>query len=424
MMNDKTMETVPAATSAGTWMSTLTPQEKRTFWATFGGFGLDALNIQLYSFVIPVLIPLWSMSRTQAGMIATVSLIISAIGGWVGGIIADRIGRVVMLQITIVWFTFFTFISAFANSANELMVIRALQGLGFGAEWAIGAALMSEIVRPQHRGKILGFVQSSWAVGWGAAAILFAVTSYFFPPETAWRVLFCVSAIPSIFVIYIRRQVKEPALFKKQVATGAAANTSFLDIFRGPVAKVTILTSLLATGVQGGFYAIMTWLPTYLKTVRHLSSLNTSGYLAVIIVAAFLGYVVGAYMSDSIGRKKTFALFSIGSIVTVISYTLVPISDSWMLVLGFPIGFCYAGSFTGLGSYLSELFPTRVRGAGMGFSYNFGRALGALFPALVGVLSQHIELGTAIGAFTVGSYTLVLLSLIALPETKGRELLE
>ena len=423
MHNDNILETTPVA-SAGNWMSTLTPQEKRTFWATFGGFGLDALNIQLYSFVIPILIPLWGMSRTEAGLIATVSLVISAIGGWVGGIVADRIGRVVMLQITIVWFTCFTFISAFADSANQLMVIRALQGFGFGAEWAIGAALMSEIVRPQHRGKILGFVQSSWAVGWGAAALLFAATAYFFPPETAWRILFCVSAIPSFFVIYIRRHVKEPVIFKKQVAAGLVARTSILDIFRGPVGKVTVLTALLATGVQGGFYAIMTWLPTYLKTVRHLSSLNTSGYLAVIIVAAFLGYVVGAYMSDALGRKKTFAWFAIGSIVTVISYTLLPISDSWMLVLGFPIGFCYAGTFTGLGSYLSELFPTRVRGAAMGFSYNFGRALGALFPALVGLLSQHIDLGTAIGAFTIGSYALVLLSLIALPETKGRELIE
>jgi MFS family permease len=156
--------------------------------------------------------------------------------------------------------------------------------------------------------------------------------------------------------------------------------------------------------------------------VRGLSTLNTSGYLGVIIVAAFIGYIVGAYMTDSIGRRLTFGLFAIGSIATVTAYTFFPISDSWTLLLGFPIGFCYAGTFTGLGSYFAELFPTRVRGTGMGFAYNFGRAVGALFPALVGYLSSNIPLETAIGIFTVSSYALVLIAVLALPETKGREL--
>ena len=174
--------------------------------------------------------------------------------------------------------------------------------------------------------------------------------------------------------------------------------------------------------MQGGVYAIATWLPTYLKTVRGLSVLDTSGYLAVIIGAAFMGYIAGAYLTDVIGRRLNFALFAVGAIITVVAYTFVPISNSSMLALGFPIGFCYAGTFSGLGSYFAELFPTRVRGAGMGFAYNFGRAVGALFPTLVGFLSQHIELGTAIGIFTTGSYALVLCAILVLPETRGREL--
>ncbi len=415
-------ESITAASAPATgWFGSLTKKEKHTFWASFGGFGIDALDIQLYSFVMPTLISLWAMSRAEAGMIATVALLVSATGGWIGGMLADRYGRVLTLQITIVWFTLFTCLSGFTNSSEQLMIVRALQGFGFGAEWAIGAALMSEIVQAKHRGKALGFVQSSWAVGWGAAALIYALTFYLLPEEIAWRALFFVAIIPALFVFYIRKYVDEPEVFEKH-SKSSAQKASLLDIFSGRVLYITIFTSLLATGVQGGFYAIATWLPTYLKTVRNLSVLNTSGYLAVIIVAAFCGYIVGAYLTDAIGRRRTFALFAVGAIVTVVLYTFIPISDTWMLVLGFPIGFCYAGTFAGLGSYFAELFPTRVRGTGMGFAYNFGRAVGALFPALVGYISQQIALETAIGIFTTGSYALVLFAILALPETKGREL--
>lgn len=413
--------TVADNSAAKGWFGNLSNKEKHAFWATFGGFGIDALDIQLYSFVMPTLISLWAMSRAEAGLIATVALLVSALGGWIGGLIADRYGRVLTLQLTIGWFTLFTCLSGFTNSSEQLMIVRALQGFGFGAEWAIGAALMSEIVQARHRGKALGFVQSSWAIGWGLAALIYALTFYLLPEQIAWRALFFIAVLPAFFVFYIRRYVAEPEVFVRS-AQEAKTKASLLDIFSGRVLYVTVFTSLLATGVQGGFYAIATWLPTYLKTVRGLSVLNTSGYLAVIIVAAFFGYIAGAYLTDAIGRRLNFALFAIGAMITVTVYTFVPISDSWMLILGFPIGFCYAGTFAGLGSYFAELFPTRVRGTGMGFSYNFGRAVAALFPALVGLLSQKIELATAIGVFTTASYALVLLAILALPETKGKEL--
>jgi MFS family permease len=402
------------------WFGALTRKEKHTFWGAFGGFGIDALDIQLYSFVMPTLIGLWGLSRTEAGMVATVALLISAVGGWIGGMLADRYGRVLTLQITIAWFTFFTALSGLTNSYEQLLVVRALQGFGFGAEWAIGAALMSEIVQPRHRGKALGFVQSSWAIGWGVAALIYALAFYLLPETIAWRALFFAAILPSLFILYIRKNIEEPEIFVRGTANEGKAR--LFDIFSGRVLYMTIFTSLLATGVQGGFYAIATWLPTYLKTVRNLSVLNTSGYLAVIITAAFCGYIVGAYLTDAIGRRLNFGLFAVGAILTVVLYTFVTISDGWMLVLGFPIGFCYAGTFSGLGSYFAELFPTRVRGTGMGFAYNFGRAVGALFPTLVGYLSQHIALETAIGIFTTGSYALVLVAVLALPETNGREL--
>jgi MFS family permease len=410
-----------AAISSRGWFSQLSQNERRTFWASFGGFGLDGMDILLYSFVIPTLISLWSMSRGDAGLIATVALLVSALGGWIGGIISDRWGRVVTLQVTIAWFSLFTGLSGLTNSFEQLLIVRALQGLGFGAEWAVGAALLGEMVRPEHRGKALGLVQSAWAVGWGAAAIVYTITFYFLPETWAWRALFFIGVLPGLFVVYLRRYVHESEVFERDHSRHPKAGR-FTEIFSAPIVFTTVLAALLATGVQGGYYGVMTWLPTYLKEVRHLSVLNTSSYLAVVIVASWLGYVAGAYCSDAFGRRKTFLLFSICCVLTVIAYTFIPISDALMLVLGFPLGFFASGTYSGLGAYFSELFPTRLRGAGMGFAYNFGRAVGATFPALVGFLSSRIPLGTAIGIFTTGAYALVVVAILMLPETRGRVL--
>ena len=402
------------------WFAELSTDEKRTFWAAFGGFALDAMDILLYSFVIPTLIVLWSMTRADAGLIATTALLVSAAGGWIGGILSDRFGRVVTLQVTILWFSLFTALSGLTNSFEQLLVVRGLQGLGFGAEWAVGAALLGEMVQPRHRGKALGFVQSAWAVGWGCAALLYTASYALLPETIAWRVLFFVGVLPGLFVLYLRRYVPESSLFEAERKSGDTGR--FVEIFSRPLLRTTLFAALLAIGVQGGYYAVMTWLPTFLRTARGLTVLDSAGYLAVVIVAAWLGYIAGAYLTDAIGRRRCFALFSVCSVATVLVYTMIPVSDAMMLALGFPLGFFASGTYSGIGAYLTELFPTRVRGSGMGFTYNFGRAVGATFPALVGVLSADMPLATAIGVFTASAYALVFLSILVLPETRGRVL--
>jgi MFS family permease len=402
------------------WFAELSVAEKRTFWASFGGFALDAMDILLYSFVIPTLIVLWSMTRADAGLIATTALLVSAAGGWIGGILSDRFGRVVTLQVTILWFSLFTALSGLTNSFEQLLVVRGLQGLGFGAEWAVGAALLGEMVQPRHRGKALGFVQSAWAVGWACAALLYTASYALLPETIAWRVLFFVGVLPGLFVLYLRRYVPESSLFEAERQSGDTGR--FVEIFSRPLLRTTLFAALLAIGVQGGYYAVMTWLPTFLRTVRGLTVLDSAGYLAVVIVAAWLGYIAGAYLTDAIGRRRCFALFSVCSVATVLVYTMIPVSDAMMLALGFPLGFFASGTYSGIGAYFTELFPTRVRGSGMGFAYNFGRAVGATFPALVGVLSADMPLATAIGVFTASAYALVFLSILVLPETRGRVL--
>src|SRR5271157_375442 len=413
-----------ASASNRSWIFDLTASERATLIATFGGWGLDGMDVMIYSFVIPTLIAAWHMSRGQAGLLSTAALLISAVGGWLAGLLADRLGRTRVLQITILWFALFTFLSGFTNSFWQLLITRGLQGLGFGGEWAVGSVLMGEAIRARYRGKAVGTVQGGWAVGWGVTAICYTVLFSLLPAATAWRAMFWIGILPALLVFYIRRHVPEPEVFQRTRAreVSLGQGSRFLEIFSPAVLRITLLTALLSVGVQGGYYAITTWLPTYLKTTRGLSVLNTGGYLFVIIVGSFFGYMVSAWLADRLGRKRTLVLFAVCSFLAVVAYTYLPIGNSVMLLLGFPLGFFASGSFSPIGAFFTELFPSRLRGSGQGFSYNMGRGIGALFPTLVGYLSTRMGLGHAISAFAVCAYFTMALAAFFLPETRGSDL--
>jgi MFS family permease len=394
--------------------------ERRTFWACFLGWVLDATDFMIYPLVIGTIIALWKVDRGMAGLAVTVTLVVSAFGGWLAGYLADRIGRVRTLQITIAWFSIFTLLCAFAQSFEQLMFFRALLGLGFGGEWAAGAVLIGETIRPQYRGRAVGTVQSGWAVGWGAAVLLQAVCYTLLPAEQAWRWMFGLGAVPALLVFFLRGYLQEPEVFAR--TRKMEDRPSILEIFSPGVLKTTMLSSLLCTGAQGGYYAVTTWLPTYLRTDRGLSVVNSTGYLALPIVGSFIGYVWGAYLADRIGRRSLFIVFAVLASLLVVAYTQLPISNEMMLYLGFPLGICASAYFSGIGAFLTELFPTRLRGSGQGFAYNFGRGIGALFPGLIGFLSASMPLSQAIAVFAVVAYSLLLLGALLLPETRGKVL--
>src|SRR5438034_8169935 len=216
------------------WMWDLGERERRVFGACVGGWALDAMDVQLYSFVIPALITTWGITRGQAGILGTAALLMSAVGGWLAGWFADRFGRVRTLQLAILWFAVFSFLSGLTQSYEQLFAARALLGLGFGGEWAAGAVLLGESMRAQHRGKALGTMQAGWAVGWGAAVMLHAIVFSFVAAEMAWRVLFSFGILPALLVFFIRRYVEEPAVYKESQAQLAAQGDrpSILEIFK------------------------------------------------------------------------------------------------------------------------------------------------------------------------------------------------
>jgi MFS family permease len=396
--------------------------ERRTFWACAAGWALDGMDFMIYPLVIGTIITMWKVDAGTAGLAGTVTLLASAVGGWLGGYLADRIGRVKTLQLTILWFSVFSLVCAFVQNFDQLLIARALLGLGFGGEWAAGAVLMGESIRPQYRGRAVGSVQSGWAVGWGLAVLSQAVLFSYLPPDIAWRWMFAIGALPALLVFFLRRYVEEPeiaaATLAKQSASGERPGLH--EIFAGPILKTTILASLAVTGCQGGYYAITFWVPRFLTTERKLSVVSSTGYLAALIIGSFAGYLVGAWLADKIGRRNLFLYFSLGAIAVIVAYTQLPLTNEILWVLGFPLGFFASAYFSGVGAFLTELYPTRLRGSGQGFCYNFGRGIGALFPFMVGALSSTTSLGNAIAIFAVLAYGLFFLAAFALPETRGR----
>ncbi|MFF9015330.1 MFS transporter [Streptomyces sp. NPDC014870] len=411
----------PDDTGAFAWLRALGPRGRRAFGGAFGGYALDSYDFFTLPLSMVAIAAYFSLDKGQTGLLTTVTLVVSAVGGALAGILADRIGRVKALMITVITYALFTVLCGFAPNYETLMVFRALQGLGFGGEWAVGAILVAEYASAKHRGRTLGAIQSAWAAGWALAVIVYTLVFAFVEADLAWRVMFWTGALPALLVVYVRRNV-EDAPQAAEIRRDSAERGSFTAIFKPSLLRTTLFAVLLSTGVQGGYYTLATWVPTFLKTERGLTVVGTGGYLAFLISGAFIGYLTGGYLTDRLGRKKNIALFAALSALSVLAYTNIPSgANTLLLVLGFPLGFCMSAIFSGFGSFLAELYPTAVRGTGQGFTYNTGRAVGAVFPTLVGFLAESWGVGGALVFGAIG-YGLAVLALLGLPETRGKEL--
>ncbi|MFH9739368.1 MFS transporter [Streptomyces roseolus] len=411
----------PGADGPLGWLRALGPRGRRAFGGAFGGYALDSYDFFTLPLSMVAIAAYFSLDKGQTGLLTTVTLVVSAVGGALAGVLADRVGRVKALMITVITYALFTVLCGFAPNYETLLVFRALQGLGFGGEWAVGAILVAEYASARHRGRTLGAVQSAWAAGWALAVIVYTLVFQLFDADLAWRILFWTGALPALLVLWVRRHVEDaPQAAAARVASPERG--SLRAVFRPGLLRTTLFAILLSTGVQGGYYTLATWVPTFLKTERGLTVVGTGGYLTLLISGAFIGYLTGGHLTDRLGRKRNIALFAVLSAASVLAYTQIPAgANTLLLVLGFPLGFCMSAIFSGFGSFLAELYPTPVRGTGQGLTYNTGRAVGAVFPTLVGFLSESWGVGGALVFGAVG-YGIAVVALLGLPETRGKEL--
>lgn len=400
------------------WYRSLDPYTRRVFWTSCAGFSADSLNIQLYAFVLPTLLTLWGLSHAQAGLLASVALAASAAGGWIGGLVADRLGRARLLRMSMVWVAIAALACALSANFEQLLVARALQGFCFGGDLAVGAVFIGEIAAPHMRGRLAGTAQSGWAIGWALAALIATAALMALPIELAWRCTFIAGALPALGLFALRRPLRESDTF-----LASSGRASWRAIFASPTRTITFKGSLLATGMHGGYWAIATWWPTMLHTERGLSITGSSPYLAALISGAFGGYLFGAWLSDTAGRKAALTSFAIGGLFIALVYVEIPVSNFVLLLLSVPLGFVATGIFGVIGPILTELYPTELRGAGLGFCYNVGRGVaGGVTPVLVGAGVERFGVGHAMGLYVACAYGIVLVAALLLPETRGRAL--
>lgn len=383
---------------------------------------LDAMDVMLYSLVLAFLIREFTMDTRTAGFLNSLTLFASAIGGLLFGWIADRLGRTRALMGSIALYSVASAACGFSHSITQLAAFRFLLGLGMGGEWTAGAALIAETWRPAHRGKALGLMQSSYAIGEAIAALVVAVVL----PHFGWRAVFFVGVLPALLVFWIRRGVPEPAMWKERAESTGTKHSGFFRLLRGTgVLRVGTLATTMNTFAMFGYWGLFTWIPAYLSLPvaqggRGLSLVKTTTFFLVLCFGKWLGYALFGFFADAFGRRKPYFLY------LLIAAVLVPIYGSsqspfWLLVLGPLVAFFGTGFFSGYAAITSEIFPGEIRAAAMGLSYNIGRGLSAAAPFAVGALALHYGIGPAF-FLQAGAFLVAAILTLLLPETMGQTL--
>lgn len=350
------------------------------------------MDVVLYVFALNTLRAEFGFSNATAGLIGSATLLASAGGGILAGIVADRIGRARTLAYTILLYSLASAGTATAHSVGALLFWRALVGVGLGGEWSAGAVLVAETWPDRYRTRAMAVMQSGWALGYLLAAGVTALVL----PRFGWRALFLVGVLPALLAGWVRRGVREPDVWHPRAAL------PFGTLFRRPLRAITLRATSLTTAVLFAYWGLFTWLPGFLSAPAAsggagLSIVRTSGAVVPLQLGALLGYLSFGWIADWTGRRRAFLIFMAGAAVIVPVYGFTR-NEHLLLGLGPLVGYFGSGYFSLFGAMLAELFPAGLRGAGQGFTYNAGRGLSALAPFTIGKLADAYGIGSALAA--------------------------
>ena len=390
------------------------------------GWALDAFDVMLFSLTLASVIKELGLTKAQAGALGSITLLGGAAGGLIFGRVADRYGRTRALMASVLIYSVFTAACGLSQTLWQFALMRALLGLGMGGEWASGAALVSETWPAKLRGRALGFMQGSWAIGFAAAAMVVG----FVLPRFGWRVVFFVGVLPAFFTLWVRRNVEEPELWlARRASGGSAAAQSGLTVrqalFGGRMLRLTAAVTFMNACTLFGWWALNGWVPAYLSLPVSqggigLSTVTMSWLVVAMQVGMWFGYISFGYISDAIGRKRVYVTYLIAASVLLPLYGYMR-NPLVLLLLGPLVAFFGTGFFSGFGALTAELYPTPVRATAQGFTYNIGRIASAAAPFTVGTLAASSGFSTAF--LVAGSaYLLGAVAWSAIPETVGREL--
>jgi len=394
------------------------PAAKKALVAASLGWLLDAFDVMLYALILTAVVKDLGLSLATGGQLASLTLAASALGGLVFGVVADKWGRTRALSLSILLYSAFTFACGLAQNVWQLAIFRFLLGLGMGGEWASGATLVSETWPEKHRGKALGIMQSCWAIGYAAAAIVVALVL----PNYGWRAVFFVGIIPALFTLWIRRNLDEPDMWTRSVRAERRDRPSGLS---GVPMGIVVTLTLMNAATMFAWWGLNLWVPSYLSLPTEqggigLSTTTMSMFIVAMQVGMWLGYVTFGFISDKFGRKPTYVTYLVLAAALVWAYgsTREPM---FLLALGPCVAFFGTGYFSGFGAVASELFPTAIRATALGVTYNSGRLLSAAAPFVIGTLAQQQGFGMAF-TITAVAFLVAAMLWLGIPETRGRQM--
>jgi len=407
----------------------VTGDQWRAFWAVFLGWVVDSFDFNIMAFILRDIQQSFTVDNALAGALGTVTLLMRLIGGSLAGTAADKWGRKLPLMLAVLWFSLFAFLSGFSTSYAMLFGLRALFGLGMGGEWAAGMPLVFEHWPARLRGFVSGLMLGGWYWGYLLAA---AVYHFVYPvfndtPDFAWRVMFWIAIVPALFTLWIRARVPESPVWlegqrlKREAASAGRLmpepRVSLTRLFHRDLIGTTLQTTLVIGAFMCIYYSMNYWYPTFLRDAGR----QPLYYLVAFNLGAIAGTVTWGSLSQTrLGRRGAVTITVLVGMASLPLY-LHATQTNTLLLGALMMGFFGMGVWGMAPAYTVERFPAAVRGAGPGFCYHAGAAIGAVMPWLVGkVQDQGIDLVTTMSTCMVISGICALIAIWSGPETRGR----
>ncbi|AAU22426.1 MFS transporter [Bacillus sp. FSL W8-0445] len=392
--------------------------ERRLLGIAGLGWLFDAMDVGILSFIIAALHAEWKLTPQEMSWIGSVNSIGMAVGAFVFGLLADRVGRKYVFIITLLFFSIGSGLSALTTTLWAFLVLRFFVGMGLGGELPVASTLVSETVAPDRRGRVVVLLESFWAFGWLAAALI----SYFIIPAYGWQIALLITAIPAFYALYLRIALPDSPKYEKLAQERKPTiMENVKSVWSRKYARPTAMLWIVWFCVVFSYYGMFLWLPSVM-VMKGFSMIKSFEYVLIMTLAQLPGYFSAAWLIEKAGRKMVLTVYLLGTAVSAYFFGSAE-SLALLLVSGMFLSFFNLGAWGALYAYTPEQYPTSIRGTGAGMAAGFGRIGGILGPLLVGYLvARGTEISMIFFIFCIAVVAAVAAIIFLGTETKQKEL--